>query len=86
MPKADYLAALRGAGFEDVWVAKEKELEVPEDLLAAYLTAEQRKSVADSGMRVLSVTVQGRKPEKQNASCCTPLASAGEGPCCHPAK
>ena len=86
MKRADYLAALRGIGFEGVFVAKEKELEIPEDLLAAYLTADQRKSVSESGVKVLSVTVQGRKPEKKAASCCTSLESAGDGPCCLPAK
>ncbi|HKP94325.1 MAG TPA: arsenite methyltransferase [Fibrobacteria bacterium] len=85
MRKRDYLASLEEIGFEDIRVTGEKVLEVPEDLLAAYLSGEQRKSLAQSGVRVLSITLQGTKPRKQASSaCCTPLDSAGDGPCCHP--
>lgn len=70
MQKGEYLAALRATGFEDVRVAKEKLLEIP-----------------GMNVKVISVTVQGSKlPETKTASsCCTPIASAGGGPCCHPA-
>lgn len=85
MQKSDYLESLRQIGFEDIRVTKEKILEVPEDLLAAYLSVEQRKSLAQSGVHVLSITVQGTKAVKTaSAACCTPLASAGNGPCCNP--
>lgn len=85
MHKSAYLDSLKEIGFQDIRITKEKVLEVPEDLLAAYLNEEQRKSLAHSGVRVLSITLQGTKPQKKAASaCCTPLDSAGDGPCCHP--
>ena len=87
MQKEAYLESLSEIGFTDIKVIKEKVLEVPEDLLAAYLSEDQRRSLAQSGARVLSITVQGTKAGIESAeACCTPLASAGSGPCCHPMK
>lgn len=70
MRKGEYLESLRAAGFEDVRIANEKALEVP-----------------GVDAKVLSVTVQGAKPAQAEAasSCCSPVAAAGDGPCCHPA-
>jgi hypothetical protein len=63
----------------------EKTIAIPEGLLAAYLSEDQRKTLSQSGVRVLSITVQGTKGMKEREeACCTPLASAGSGPCCHP--
>jgi SAM-dependent methyltransferase len=85
MPKDRYLASLGEIGFTDIRILKEKALDVPEDLLAAYLSEDQRKSLARSGARILSITVQGAKaPQRSEETCCTPLAEAGTGPCCHP--
>jgi arsenite methyltransferase len=85
MQKSAYLDTLKETGFGEVRVAKEKILEVPEELLAAYLSGEQRRTLAQSALRVLSITVQGEKPVEAGVeACCTPLAVAGSGPCCHP--
>jgi len=80
IPKTAYLRMLEQAGFEAVRVAKEKSIVLPEELLSEHLDAEGRKSFAASGTRVLSVTVQGRKPERSADPCCVPLAR--EGACC----
>lgn len=85
MRKADYLESLRAAGFGNLRIQKEKTLDLPEDLLAAYLSEEQRRMLAESGAKILSITVQGAKPEDEG-DCCKPLAEAGSGPCCHPLK
>lgn len=85
MQKGAYLDSLKEIGFEDIRVTKEKVLEVPEDLLAAYLDEGQRKRLAQSGVRVLSITLQGAKPQaKASSACCLPLDGRAEGPCCHP--
>ncbi len=87
MQKDAYLESLRAAGFGDLRILREKALDLPEDLLAAYLSESQRKLLADSGARILSVTVQGTKAgEEAKSECCLPLAAAGSGPCCHPLK
>lgn len=83
--KSDYLGMLRESGFEGVEVVKEKAINLPEDLLAAYLDAGQRAELERAGVRVLSVTVKGTKPggkpeaEKAAAPCCIPLAKAPAG-------
>jgi arsenite methyltransferase len=75
MQKDTYLESLRAIGFIDVKVMTEKTLALPEDLLAAYLTEDQRKTMARSGLKVMSVTVQGTKPDRESAeACCIPLA------------
>jgi arsenite methyltransferase len=84
MQKNAYLQSLESLGFESIQVMKEKTLEIPEDLLAAYLTEEQRKIISDSGVKVLSITVQGTKAGKSAEACCTPLAGVKSGPCCNP--
>lgn len=87
MQKDAYLESLRAIGFIDIKVMKEKMLVLPEDLLAAYLTEAQRKAMAQSGVKVASITVQGTKPDRESAeACCIPLADAEAGSCCHPAK
>jgi len=86
MRRGAYLESLRAIGFVDVKVMTEKILELPEDLLAAYLTEPQRKTMAQSGLKVMSVTVQGTKPERDAVeACCIPLAGAEAGSCCSPA-
>jgi hypothetical protein len=77
--KTEYLESLKATGFENVRVVKEKDIVLPDDLVAAYLSEGQRSALKASGLRILSVTVQGSKP-RAAASCCTPLAEAGA--CC----
>jgi arsenite methyltransferase len=92
MDKTAYLDLIRAAGFRNVEVAKEKAIAVPRDLLAAYLTPEERDVYARSGLRVLSVTVTAEKPgveTKESAeACCVPAAPGSEeaasGACCTP--
>lgn len=84
MQKADYLSSLRDAGFEDIQIVKERVIQLPDDLLEAYLSAAQRESLKHSGVRIVSITLNGTKPQpdKTAGACCTPLAGAGDGPCC----
>jgi arsenite methyltransferase len=92
MDKTAYLDLIRAAGFRNVEVAKEKAIAVPQDLLAAYLTPEQRDAYARSGLRVLSVTVTAEKPGVETKgtaeACCVPAApgseAAASGVCCTP--
>ena len=92
LPKQEYLEALRSAGFKDVAVVREKTITLPEDLLAAYLDPDQRRAYAESGLRILSVTIQGTSPLPESGKgvspCCIPLGESGKsgsaGPCCLP--
>lgn len=66
--KAEYLSLIHAAGFMGIVVQKEKEIVVPGDILARYLSAEEIGAFAASGVGIFSVTVWGEKP----ASCCGP--------------
>lgn len=58
----DYLRLLGEAGFENVHIAEEKEISFSEEILNAVLDAAQAREVRASGLRVVSVTVVGRRP------------------------
>jgi len=62
IPRSEYLQMIRGAGFEDIEVASERRVELPEALLDEWLTPEQRSEAAASDIHVMSVTVKAVKP------------------------
>jgi arsenite methyltransferase len=70
--KDEYLDLIKQAGFESVTIQKEKKISIPDDILTAYLSAEEIEKFKNSGTGIYSVTVFAHKP-----SCCTP----GSG-CC----
>lgn len=65
--REDYLQLIRDRGFTGVTIQKEKQIILPEDILAAYLSEDQRLQYRESGMGIWSITVFGRKPEQ---ACC----------------
>ncbi|MDB5050569.1 MAG: arsenite S-adenosylmethyltransferase [Fibrobacteres bacterium] len=92
MQKREYLDLIRQSGFQNVEVSREKTITLPDDLLAAYLSPEQRNSLDRSGMRILSVTVKGTKPadvvSDASEPCCLPAPKDADGKasgaCCQP--
>lgn len=66
--KSDYLEVIRKQGFAEVTVQKEKRIELPDDILEAYLTEDQLSTFRSSGTGIYSLTVFARKPE--TAVCC----------------
>ncbi|MBL7810698.1 MAG: arsenite methyltransferase [Bacteroidetes bacterium] len=71
--KDRYLNLLFMAGFQKLAIQKEKEIQIPADILANYLTPSEIQQYRESGKGIFSVTVYGEKP----AQCCAP----GSG-CC----
>ncbi len=71
--KEEYLGLIQNAGFEAITVQKIKEITVPDDILATYLTEQEILTFKNSGVGIFSITVFARKPE-----CCVP----GSG-CCN---
>jgi SAM-dependent methyltransferase len=59
--EAEYLDGLRAAGFVGVEVRKSHEVQVPDSVLAGYLTPDEIATLRQSGAGVWSVTVFGRK-------------------------
>ena len=62
IPRDEYLEVIRQAGFERVTIAAQKRIEIPAELLARSLTAQQRAEAEASDLHVLSITVTAHKP------------------------
>lgn len=66
MIKADYMEAIDKAGFTNVKIEKEREIRLPDQVLANYLNEQEIVDFRNSGSKVLSITVVAEKP------CCEP--------------
>ncbi|RTL57228.1 MAG: methyltransferase domain-containing protein [Sphingobacteriales bacterium] len=75
--KENYLSIIREAGFVNITLQKEKVINIPDDILANYLSEEEVNEYKNSSLRILSVTVYAEKPAKDERKCCEP----GSG-CC----
>jgi SAM-dependent methyltransferase len=71
--KDHYLALVKGNGFTDVTLQKEKAIIIPDDILNQYLSTEEIAAFKNSGLGIYSITVFAKKP----VACCEP----GSG-CC----
>lgn len=58
-----YLEVINQNGFSNVAIKKEKEITLPDDILANYLTPEQITNFRNSGTGIYSITVFGEKPK-----------------------
>jgi arsenite methyltransferase len=59
--EAEYLATVAGAGLTDVAVVKRREIALPDGVVEDTLGAEGARDFAASGVKILSITVTGRK-------------------------
>ncbi len=59
----EYLDIIREAGFADVTVQKQKEINLPTEILGKYLSEDQIGDFRNSGTGIFSVTVYGEKAE-----------------------
>lgn len=75
--KSEYLDLIRQEGFSEITVQKQKEIIVPDDILAGYLMPDEIAMYRASGAKIESITVFAKKPAKDDRNCCTP----GSG-CC----
>ncbi len=66
--KEDYMGMISAAGFKDITIQKEKEILIPDDILAAYLTPAEIAEFNNSGLGIYSITVYAKKPD----ACCAP--------------
>jgi SAM-dependent methyltransferase len=67
--KSDYLDAIKAAGFQNITVQKEKAINIPDDILSKYLTAEALSDYKAGTSGIFSITVFAQKPEQ---ACCAP--------------
>jgi arsenite methyltransferase len=75
--KKEYLGIIEEAGFKNLVLQKDKTINIPEDILANYLSAEEIAEYKSSTTRITSITVYAEKPAKDDRNCCEP----GSG-CC----
>lgn len=59
----EYLSVIEEAGFENVAVQKQKEITLPEEILAKYMSKEEIREFKESETGIFSITVYGEKPE-----------------------
>lgn len=62
MQKEEYLRAITEAGFVNVTVQKERETEIPNEILIRYLSLEELREFRRNRVGIFSVTVYGEKP------------------------
>ena len=70
--KQVYLELMESNGFSNITIQKDKPIIIPDDILSAYLTAEQIASFKQSNMGIYSITVYAEKPLEDKRSCCGP--------------
>lgn len=61
IPKNDYLAIIKKAGFKNINIQKQKEIVLPDDLLSNYLSDEQINMFRNSDTGIYSITVYAEK-------------------------
>ena len=66
--KEEYMSLVKTNGFKDIVIQKEKAIVIPDDILSAYLSAEEIASFKNSTLGIYSITVFAKKPEV----CCEP--------------
>jgi SAM-dependent methyltransferase len=75
--KSEYLGIINEAGFKNVTIQKDKTINIPDDILAAYLSEDEIREYKKGAVRITSITVFAEKPAKDERKCCDP----GSG-CC----
>ena len=66
MQKDEYLEAISDAGFSGVTIQKERAIEIPDDILEKYLSAEALADLKKGTVGIVSITVYGEKAR----TCC----------------
>jgi ubiquinone/menaquinone biosynthesis C-methylase UbiE/N-acetylglutamate synthase-like GNAT family acetyltransferase len=59
--KKEYLRIIQEAGFTNVTVQKERQIDIPEEILEKYIASEQMRKVANN-LGIFSITVYAEKP------------------------
>ncbi len=61
LPQGDYLQIISTTDFKDIEIKKTKKIELPEDLLALYLSDQGIKGYKENLQGIFSITVIGTK-------------------------
>jgi hypothetical protein len=72
LEKSGYLSIIEEAGFSNILVQREREVDIPDEVLLQYLTQEEIQLFNSSTARIKSITVYADKPAKDERNCCEP--------------
>jgi SAM-dependent methyltransferase len=75
--KKEYMDIIKETGFKNITLQKDKTINIPDGILADYLSAEEIAEYKKGTTRITSITVYAEKPAKDDRNCCEP----GSG-CC----
>jgi ubiquinone/menaquinone biosynthesis C-methylase UbiE len=70
--KDEYLGIIGETGFTNLVLQKEKDIILPEDILANYLSKEEIAEYKSGNSKIKSITVYAEKPAKDDRQCCEP--------------
>lgn len=73
--KNEYLSIIEESGFKNITLQKDKTINIPDDILANYLSAEEISEYKKGATRIASITVYAEKPVKDDRNCCEPGSS-----------
>jgi hypothetical protein len=71
LEREKYMELIAKMGFINITIHKEKEILVPDNILASYLSADEISSFRASGTGIFSITISGEKPAKGCVCCGT---------------
>jgi SAM-dependent methyltransferase len=72
--KNEYLSIIEEAGFTGIKLQKDKTINIPDEILAEYLSEEEMTEYKKGGVRIASITVYADKPAKDERNCCEPAS------------
>ena len=62
LPQEEYLDIVRKTGFENIGLAKDRPIQLSDELLLEYISPEVLRAFRQSGAQLKSITVVGEKP------------------------
>ena len=68
--KEAYLGIINEAGFNNLVLQKEKDILIPDEILANYLNEDEIAEYRSGKSRIKSITVYAEKPAKDERNCC----------------
>lgn len=81
--KDDYLQIVKSAGFTNITVQKEREINLPDSILQNYLSADEISDYRKADKGIYSVTVFAQKPETIQSETSSAAASCCGPTCCN---
>jgi ubiquinone/menaquinone biosynthesis C-methylase UbiE len=63
--KEDYLSTVREAGFKNLKLQKERRIDLPDEILSAYLSDNELQDFKESNTGIFSITLYAVKPKSE---------------------